>query len=492
MTASVILQVQHLHLDAPGGRPLFRDLTLCLDRGDKVAIVGRNGVGKSSLLGVLAGDCAATSGEVSCHGERLFVPQGLPPSAAESPGELRRRQLQDALRAEPDLLLLDEPTQDLDREANAWLVHALRAWPRALLVVTHDRRLLREFRHFFVVSESGCRYFAGDSQALLGALAREQDEHEQRYVSQLAQLLRDEQHRDRVMRRMERTKNVGRIRELARATPRIRLNMKRGQAQVNRAKRQAILDDRIDATRAWVQAARRSLAVELPLSAALPQLPKDCSTPVAQLERVSARAGERVLFDARSLTLYRQRLALTGANGAGKSTLIELIAGTRAAHSGSVRADPARMGYVAQNSANWQRDESLLQLLVEELGLTIAAAASCIRVHRFPFALAQRPLASLSPGERLRAALICMLQRETPPEVLVLDEPTSHLDFLGHDALQRLLAAWPGGLVIASHDQEFLDSIGITGELVLGDRPDAQSCAPAFQSSAQNSRDCRS
>ena len=468
MTASVLLHARHLDLDTPGGRPLFRDLTLSLDRGDKVAVVGRNGVGKSTLLQVLAGELAANSGEVACYGERELVPQGVVPLSHHSPGEQRRRRLQCALDAAPDLLLLDEPTQDLDREGNAWLARALRAWPNALVVVSHDRRLLRDFQHFFVVSESGCRYFTGSSQELLAALTREQEESERRYVSQLAQLLRDEQHRDHVERRWQRKENVGRIRELDRATPRITLNAKRSYKQVTRGKRRAVLADRIQSKRAWVQAARRTLAVSLPLSAAVPALPEVSTEPVVELERVSARAGERVLFEARSLRLSRQRLAITGPNGCGKSTLIELIAAARAPDAGRVHTDPARLGYVAQNSANWQRDESLLQLLVEELGLPLDAAASCMRAQRFPLALAERSLRSLSPGERLRAALVCMLQRPTPPEVLVLDEPTSHMDFLGYDALQSLLAAWPGGLVIASHDEAFLDAVGIGGEIVLG------------------------
>ncbi len=77
------------------------------------------------------------------------------------------------------------------------------------------------------------------------------------------------------------------------------------------------------------------------------------------------------------------------------------------------------------------------------------------------------PLATLSPGERVRAALICLSQRRPAPELLVLDEPTQDLDFVGLAALEAVLAAWPGGLLVVSHDPEFLEAIGVSRTLAL-------------------------
>lgn len=144
-----------------------------------------------------------------------------------------------------------------------------------------------------------------------------------------------------------------------------------------------------------------------------------------------------------------------------------MLAGERRPDRGRAASEPERIGYIAQNAANWCLDESLLTHLLHSSQLDLDAAASCMRAQRFPFALAERPLRSLSPGERLRAALICLLQRASPPELLILDEPTSHLDLLGHDALQTLLRRWPGGLVVASHDEDFLQSVGIADRIAL-------------------------
>jgi ATPase subunit of ABC transporter with duplicated ATPase domains len=469
MTTANLLHAHGLVVQTPGGRPLFRDLTLILNRGDRVALVGRNGAGKSTLLEVLAGQAAADGGSLACYGERAFVPQSIEPGPATSPGEARRRKLQEALDTGADLLLLDEPTQDLDHAGVLWLAGALQRWEHGLIVVSHDRRLLAEFDDFFVVAESGCHHFSGSCSELISALEQERAENERRYVSNLERLTTHEQRQFRVRQRRERKKNVGRVRELGRGSPKIVLNFKRGYAQEKQAKRNLIQRDRVESARAWTEATRRALAVDLPLATLMPALPEPSANPIAQLQHVRACAGERVLIDNLTLELGRQRIAVSGPNGSGKSLLLELLAGARTPDRGQATIESHRIGYIAQNAANWWKEESLLQHLIYACHQTADAAASCIHTHRFPFALAERPLASLSPGERLRAALICLLHQPSAPELLILDEPTNHLDFLGYDTLKELLVHWKGGLVVASHDEDFVRGLGLEMRVTLDD-----------------------
>ena len=148
MTPSIEMASAAIH--APGGRPLFEGLNLRLS-AERVAIVGRNGVGKSLLLATLAGVHEPERGSVTTRGRRHFVPQELAsaangtPASALSNGERRRCALAEAEQAGADILLLDEPTEDLDDEALFWLRRWLRAWPGCLLVASHDRRLLADF-----------------------------------------------------------------------------------------------------------------------------------------------------------------------------------------------------------------------------------------------------------------------------------------------------------------------------------------------------------
>jgi ATPase subunit of ABC transporter with duplicated ATPase domains len=450
------------------GRVLFDELTLCLG-ADRVALVGRNGVGKSTLLRALAGELQPERGRVRAVTAPHHVAQLLPRAEVTlSHGEQRRELLERAFDAAPAILLLDEPSEDLDDAAVRWLRGAMRRFAGCLVLVSHDRRLLADFDTFLIASEAGCRLFNGDLPGLEESLEQERVKAERRYLSQLAELADVQRHTLQVERRKARKKRYGRVSELDRATPRIRLNQKRSDAQVSHGRLAKLREQRLESLRLWTQALRRALAVELDISWTLPALPESRSEAL-WLRNVAVERGSRRLFESLNLVISRQRVALAGPNGAGKTTLLEVALGRRAPTRGIAQRDLAKIGSVAQGAADWCVPQSLLELLLEQDSeLTPEHAAHLLRAHRFPLLLAQRPLASLSPGERTRAALLAILQRRPTPELLVLDEPTFSLDLLGQRALADVLRAWPGGLLVASHDRTFLQAIGVTQTIELG------------------------
>jgi len=504
----VLLEASGVDIEAPSGRPLVRGLRIRLGR-DRVAMIGRNGVGKSSLLEVLAGEARPSRGTVVLRTQPVVVPQrldgidsdgvrrslllraggsglgaaalaselagaGLQAEGTLAPhrdlslGERRKLCLLSAKLRAPDLLLLDEPTQDLDDQGLGWLRRWLATWPGALLVVSHDRSLLEEFRHFFLVAESGCRQFVGTVAELEAELDQEAEANQIRYVRRLNVLVQREEHSERFRRRRERKKNVGRVRELGRMTPRLRLNQKRSYAQEKQGRIAKVREDRIGRVRAWARAARRALAVTLPLDAAMPRLPEDDGADLVKLEGVGVAIGDRWLFSGVSLRLRRDRLAIAGPNGVGKTTALRVMLGHLAPTQGLARRCAERIGSIEQGGTDWLSDECLLERIVRvSAGASVASVAAVLVAHRFPLALAERPLLSLSPGERVRAALICLSQQTPPVELLALDEPTDGLDFAAASALRRVLRAWPGGLVVISHDRHFLESIGVDRWLTL-------------------------
>ena len=463
-----LIEVSCAAIVTPGGRPLFEGLDLRLSR-DRVALIGRNGVGKSTLLAVLAGDAEARTGSVRTCSRPHFVPQVLGPRAtALSSGESRKLALAEARESGAEILLLDEPTEDLDQAAVAWLRNWLRDFSGCVVAASHDRRLLQDFRHFFVASESGCRYFSGTLAELEAELEREHREAEERYVRNLNRLSKHEQHAAQVARRKARKKRYGRCSELDRATPRIRLNQKRNQAQVSHGKSAKVRAERLDAVRQWSKATRRALSVGFSVEIPVPALPGPLRDSIA-LSDVSARVEERWLFRALELRVGRERIGLIGPNGSGKTTLLQVMLRRCTPATGSVSSDLSRLGVIEQGGANWMLDESLLERLnLETRAQTLTEAAKLLVAHKFPLALAERPLRSLSPGERARAALICLFRRSPAPEVLLLDEPTFSLDLIGQSALTNALRAWTGGLVVATHDRAFLSAIGIDTLISLG------------------------
>jgi ATPase subunit of ABC transporter with duplicated ATPase domains len=461
----------------PAGRPLFHQLDLRLTR-ERVAIVGRNGVGKSTLLAVLAGQADLHAGCVKVASRPHFVPQSLParaasvsgtgPGHAHSSGELRKLALYEARESRAEILLLDEPTEDLDEAGVAWLRSWLPEWRGCLVIASHDRRLLADFRHFFVASETGCRYFSGALAEIETDLEREQLEAEGRYVKNLNRLAAHEQRATHLTRRKARKKRYGRCSELDRATPRIRLNQKRDQAQVSHGRSARVQQARIDAMRQWSKSMRRALGVSFSVEMPVPALPNEASDAIV-LCNVSARVEERWLFRSLALRIGRERIGVVGANGSGKTTLLDVMMGRRTPATGSAFRKLSRIGCIEQGGANWATDDTLLDQLGLEARLQAPdGAARLLVAHKFPLALAERPLRSLSPGERTRAALICLFRRSPPPELLVLDEPTFSLDLVGQRALTSALRAWPGGLVVASHDRAFLAAIRLDEWIHLG------------------------
>jgi ATPase subunit of ABC transporter with duplicated ATPase domains len=467
-----LIEVSAATIGTPTHRPLFDRLDLCLSR-ERVALIGRNGVGKSTLLAVLAGEVEPQTGLVRTASRPHFVPQALSLGTTMttrplSSGELRKHLLTEARASDAEILLLDEPTEDLDDAAVAWLRGWLLEWPGCLVVASHDRRLLQDFRHFFVASEAGCRYFSGTLAELDVELEREHLEAQQRYARNLNRLAEREQRTAQIARRKARKKRYGRCSELDRATPRIRLNQKRAQAQVSHGRSAKVREARLDAIRQWSRATRRAIGVSFSLEIPVPALPKMLNSSIV-LRDVSARAAGRWLFRSLELDIRRERIGLVGPNGAGKTTLLEIMLGRREPATGSAFREPAKIGVIEQGGSNWLLEDSLLEhLSLETRSQTVEAAAKLLVAHKFPLALGERPLHSLSPGERARAALICLFRRSPPPEVLVLDEPTFSLDLVGQRALTNALRAWPGGLVVASHDHAFLSAIDVDRVIRLG------------------------
>jgi ATPase subunit of ABC transporter with duplicated ATPase domains len=437
-----------------GERILFQALNLCLE-DERVALVGRNGVGKSTLLGLLAGEREPALGRVDIRGSVMLVPQVLPEGAG-SPGERRREALRCAAESCSQVLLLDEPTQDLDEKSVDWLRWWLSWYEGGALVASHDRRLLKDFRHFFVMAESGCRYVSGVYEDMVRELEEDFRCRETRYLSRLNHMARQEERTLHLARRRRRKKQYGRSRELDRATPRSTLNQKRSYAQVKHGKINKARQKRLTETRNWTRSARRGLKVELPLELQMPDFSSCEDVPIVEMEQVSVQVGGRKLFEDLSLSLGRDRLAVVGANGAGKTSLLRVLLQQIEPLAGSVRSDLSRIGFIAQGGSNWMREESL----VEHLGNFVDDIGERLVAFKFPLALAERPLRTLSSGERVRAALIGILSTRRAPEMLVLDEPTYSLDILGQQALAEALRAWPGGLVVASHHRDFLDTVG--------------------------------
>jgi ATP-binding cassette subfamily F protein uup len=458
-----------------GHTPLLDGALLQIEPRERVAILGRNGTGKSTLLKIISGELPPDEGSVwrqpalrvarleqdvplsadrsvfdvvadghthhlaedetwlrDHHVDLVLSRLDLPADAIVdtlSGGWRRRVLLARALVGQPDLLLLDEPTNHLDIDAIAWLEEFLADYAGAVLFVTHDRAFLQRLATRIVELDRGqLTSWPGDYATYLRrkeeALANEavqQDKFDKKLAEEEAWL--------RQGIKARRTRNEGRVRAL--------LAMREERA----ARR-----EQIGTVRLQVEQAEQSGKL------------------VFEARGVSkAYDGRPVVSDFSTRIMRGDRIGLIGANGAGKTTLLRLLLGEIAPDTGEVRHGAnVQIAYYDQQREQLDPQRTVFDTIGEGND-TVTANGRTRHVHAylrdflFSNQRARSPVTALSGGERNRLMLARLFTR--PANVLVLDEPTNDLDLETLELLEEQLVEWPGTLLLVSHDRVFLDNV---------------------------------
>lgn len=482
-----LLGAEALHLEFPT-RVVFDSVSLGVNEGDRIGIVGRNGDGKSSLLGMLAGRRAPDSGRVTVRsGVRIGVldqadtldddetvghavvgdvPEHEWAGDARvrdviagllgdldwearlgtlSGGQRRRVALARLLSGDHDILALDEPTNHLDVEAITWLAeHLKRLWSAnagGLLVVTHDRWFLDEVCTLtWEVHDRVVEPFEGGYAAY-------------------------------ILQRVERDRQAAAIEQRRQNLARKELAWLRRGAPARTSKPKF----RIDAANvliADVPEIRDRVALQ---SLAVARLGKD----VVDLLDVSVSYGERpVLRDVEWRIAPGERTGILGVNGAGKSTLLDLVSGRVEPTTGRVkRGKTVRVATLTQRLDELEEHlEDPVRVVIGRLrteytigsGSKAQALTPAQLLERLGFSSAQlsTPVKDLSGGQKRRLQLLLILLDQ--PNVLILDEPTNDLDTDMLAAMEDLLDSWAGTLIVVSHDRYFLERVTDQQFAILG------------------------
>ena len=469
-----LLGAQNLHLEFPT-RIVFDSVTLGLNEGDRVGVVGRNGDGKSTLLSLLAGRIEADGGSVTVRGgvrigmldqadsipgdERVcdvivggieehvwagnpVIRDVLAGLVSDIPwegyvgelsgGQQRRVALAALLAGDWDVMFLDEPTNHLDVEGITWLASHLKSrWPAgqgALVVVTHDRWFLDEVSlQTWEVHDRIVEPFEGGYAAY-------------------------------ILQRVERDRQAAVLEGKRQNLMRKELAWLRRGAPARTSKPKFRID-----------AANELIANEPPIrdavalaSMAMQRLGKD----VVDLENVSVVFGERtVLKDVTWRIAPGERTGILGVNGAGKSTLLSLVSGAIAPTTGRIKR-----GKTVKIAVLTQQLDELKAVENDRVSAVVATKRSTYLadgkemtpgqlLERLGFSSAQlsTPVKDLSGGQKRRLQLLLILLDE--PNVLILDEPTNDLDTDMLVAMEDLLDTWPGTLLVISHDRYLLERI---------------------------------
>jgi ATPase subunit of ABC transporter with duplicated ATPase domains len=537
----VSIVLSDLSFSWPNGRGLLSTLNSSFGPG-RTGLIGMNGSGKSTLLRLIAGELQPTSGSVTVTGDAGYLPQdrtldteasvaellgiasvrdairviadGNTSTAAfdavgddwdieDRAGEwlarlgLARVGLDDRVRRlsggetvmtalaglfarSPSVILLDEPTNNLDLDARRRLMAAVRDWPGVLLVVSHDRALLEAMDQIADLSPGGLRMYGGNLSAYEAQLAADQAAAE-RAVSAAAADVRREKH-DLVSNQTKQSRRDRAGRQLAASggIPHAVAGGRKRSAQETAGRSRELHTERLATARSRLAEAEEAVRDDDTIRISLPGtavpagrtllILRGLDRPWHPVLAASPQSGPEP-DDPESLTRLDirgpERIALTGPNGAGKTTLLRAMVGTATLDGVKVRRSGV-VGYLPQRLDVLDDERSVVE--------NVRAAAPTASINevraglaRFLFrgTRAEQVAGTLSGGERFRAVLAALLLAQPPPQLLLLDEPTNSLDLASARQLAEALSCYQGAVLVASHDVPFLRSIGITRWLRL-------------------------
>ena len=467
-----------------GTRELFAEVSLFIARTDRLGLVGPNGAGKSTLFSLILGEERPDTGTIEWErgADFGFLPQESAPAGEEtilhiatsgkklqpdeddwdidytleprarkilaglgfkegdaeklaktfSGGWVMRAHLARLLVAEPALLLLDEPTNHLDLEALLWFLDYLSRYPGGLVVISHDRAFLNALCTGMLELRGGrLNYYHGNYDDYLKEKEARKDQQAALFKNQQREIAHLQKFVDRFG---------------AKASMASRAKSK--EKQIERLQEVAVEEPQEELKR---------------INFRFPQPPRS-GLKVIELAKVQQAYGDHVVYRDLNYTAERgQRIVLVGPNGAGKSTLLKILAGVLSIQGGERElGSNVFTGYFAQNRIDNLKPEltvfeNVMELRTNENQLTEQQARAILGAFLFRKDDVHKPIGVLSGGEKSRLALARLLVK--PPNLLLMDEPTTHLDIASIDALINALKSYEGTLIFISHDVHFIRAL---------------------------------
>ncbi len=496
-----MITVQSLCFEHDNGHVIFKNLTFSL-QNKKYALIGENGVGKTTLTKIVAGLLLPTSGSLQTGGKALYLPQfetassmtlgeylidiwQAPPDKLrlaqnlikdiplDSPcnllsgGQWARARLSHALCKSWSLLILDEPTNDLDSEARLQITGLLQNADFPILVVSHDRHLLREVDEILELSNRGLQVYGGNYDFYLQQRQMEMSRQEVELERARMEKRRRQTERFEKLQRQEKRSRWAEKAAPKMGLPKIIIGARKRQAQKTLAKIQKKEDLFVEASfenfNSVFEEQKQGLLYFDSAETSISESRLIFSCEDANFRFSSA--GNNLWKENLNLTVRGPtRLAVQGANGSGKTTFLKLLqnngkfaAGTS---TGVWRIGNAPVAYIDQSYGTLNFEMSVFLNVIQTSRFDPIETRNYLARFLFTGEQTNQKVSTLSGGEKLKAGLAKALLQNPAPQVLILDEPTNNLDLASLEFLEKALHNFQGALIVVSHDQDFLQKVG--------------------------------
>lgn len=528
-----MILLQNISFGFPGGNLLFNHINLTIQSHTKSALVGSNGMGKSTLLKIIAGEIQPLNGNINIQGDIFYVPQmfgnfnhftiaeclkidrklqALHKITNGDVDEMYFETLNDDWDIEercqhalehwgldnfeltqkleglsggqktkvflagiqinqPDIIILDEPTNHLDREGRKLLYDLIDKTDATVVIVSHDRTLLNLVDIIFELSNQGIAAYGGNYDFYAEQKEVEEEALHNDIHSKERALKKVKEKERETLERKQKLDARGKGKQEKSGVARIMMNTLRNNAEKNSSKLKGVHAEKISGISGDLRDLRSSLKNSDQMKVNFNDSNLHSGKILVTAEEVNFTYGKEKLWKENISLEVRSgdRISVKGSNGSGKTTLIKLLLGKLEPSEGKINKTEFNSIYIDQEYSLIDNDSTLYDFVQTFNDNAMQESEVKTLLSRFLFwkDTWDKKCGMLSGGERLRLLLCGLSISNKAPDVIILDEPTNNLDLQNVEILTNSIKDYHGTLLVISHDEVFLEEIGMDRELIL-------------------------